>query len=124
VRPDAFFHDTDESKCKNWKTSPNVNPADKSLKKIKARLTELSQRKLTVLTLKDEVGNMSRSLRGWANYFHYRNSSLGMNKVSYHAECWLRNHLMKRYKVKHRKLDTHDFRTENCMNVMVFVKHQ
>ncbi|NOT13281.1 MAG: maturase [Methylococcaceae bacterium] len=82
---------------------PNVKPADKSLKKIKARMTELTQRKRTVLPLKDVVGNMNRSLRGWVNYFHYRNSSEGMRKVRNHAESRLRTHLMKRYKVKDRK---------------------
>ena len=48
------------------------------------------------------MGSVNRSLRGWANYFHYRNSSLSMNKVRNHAEDRLRTHLMKRHKVKDR----------------------
>jgi benzoyl-CoA reductase/2-hydroxyglutaryl-CoA dehydratase subunit BcrC/BadD/HgdB len=84
------------------KPYPNVRPADKSLKKIKARLTELTGRKLTPIPLRDVVGSVNRSLRGWANYFHYRNSSLAMSKVRYHAEDRLRTHLMKRHKVKDR----------------------
>jgi hypothetical protein len=83
-------------------TGPNVRPADKSLKKIKTRLTELTQRHLTAIPLSDIVGNVNRSLRGWANYFHYRNSSLAMSKVRNHAEERLRTHLMKRHKVKDR----------------------
>ena len=84
------------------KLRPNVRPADKSLKKIKARLTELTGRNLTAIPLGDIVGNVNRSLRGWANYFHYRNSSLAMSKVRNHAEDRLRTHLMKRHKVKDR----------------------
>jgi RNA-directed DNA polymerase len=84
------------------KLRPNVRPADKSLKKIKARLTELTQRHLTAIPVSDIVGNVNRSLRGWANYFHYRNSSLSMSKVRNHAEERLRTHLMKRHKVKDR----------------------
>ena len=84
------------------KPYPNVRPADKSLKKIKARLTELTGRKLTAIPLGDIVGSVNRSLRGWANYFHYRNSSLAMSKVRNHAEDRLRTHLMKRHKVKDR----------------------
>jgi RNA-directed DNA polymerase len=84
------------------KLRPNVRPADQSLKKIKARLTELTGRELTAIPLGDIVGNVNRSLRGWANYFHYRNSSLAMNKVRNHAEHRLRIHLMKRHKVKDR----------------------
>jgi len=83
------------------KPYPNVRPADKSLKKIKAKLT-VTQRNLTVIPLSDVVGNVNRSLRGWANYFHYRNSSLAMSKVRNHAEDRLRTHLMKRHKVKDR----------------------
>jgi RNA-directed DNA polymerase len=84
------------------KPYPNVRPANKSLTKIKARLTELTGRKLTAIPLGDIVGSMNRSLRGWANYFHYRNSSLAMSKVRNHAEDRLRIHLMKRHKVKDR----------------------
>ena len=84
------------------KPYPNVRAADKSLKKIKAKLTALTQRKLTVIPLGDIVGNVNRSLRGWANYFHYRNSGLVMNKVRNHAENRLRLHLMKRHKIKDR----------------------
>ena len=84
------------------KPRPNVRPADKSLKKIKARLTELTGRELTAIPLGDVVGSVNRSLRGWANDFHYRNSSLAMSKVRNHAEDRLRTHLMKRHKVKDR----------------------
>ncbi|QWF69798.1 hypothetical protein KEF85_10495 [Methylomonas paludis] len=89
--------------ARTGKPYPNVRPADKSLKKIKARLTELTARNLTAIPLEDVVGRMNRSLRGWANYFHYRNSSQIMGKARQHAEDRLRTHLLKRYKVKNRK---------------------
>jgi RNA-directed DNA polymerase len=95
--------------AKTGKPYPNVRPADKSLKKIKARLTELTGRELTAIPLGDIVGNVNRSLRGWANYFHYRNSSLAMSKVRTHAEDRLRTHLMKRHKVKDRGTGLHRF---------------
>jgi RNA-directed DNA polymerase len=88
--------------ARTGKPYPNVRPADKSLKKIKAKLTELTGRNLTNIPLGDIVGNVNRSLRGWANYFHYRNSSLVMSKARNHAENRLRTHLMKRHKVKDR----------------------
>jgi len=97
--------------AKTGKPYPNVRPADKSLKKIKARLTELTGRELTAIALSDIVGNVNRSLRGWANYFHYRNSSVAMGKVRYHAENRLRTHLMKRHKVKDRGTGLRRFRT-------------
>jgi RNA-directed DNA polymerase len=54
------------------------------------------------MALETMVENVNRSLRGWVNYFHYRNSSLAMNKVSNHAQDRLRTHLMKRHKIKDR----------------------
>jgi RNA-directed DNA polymerase len=63
----------------------------------------LTGRNLTAIPLGDVVGNVNRSLRGWANYFHYRNSSQTMSKVRQHAEDRLRTHLMKRHKVINRK---------------------
>jgi RNA-directed DNA polymerase len=45
---------------------------------------------------------VNRSLSGWANYFHYRNSNQAMEKVKTHAEQRVRAHLMKRHKVKVR----------------------
>ncbi len=89
--------------ARSGKPYPNVRPADKSLKRIKARLTELTDRKLTCIPLSDVVGNVNRSLRGWANYFHFRNSSKMMSKARQHAEDRLRVHLMKRHKVRDRK---------------------
>lgn len=88
--------------AKTGKPYPNVRPADTSLKKIKARLTELTGRELTAMPLSDIVENVNRSLRGWANYFHHRNSSQAMSKVRTHAEDRLRTHLMKRHKIKDR----------------------
>jgi RNA-directed DNA polymerase len=45
---------------------------------------------------------MNATLRGWVNYFHYRNSSKELYKVKEHAEQRLRTHLMKRHTVKDR----------------------
>ena len=97
--------------AKSGKPYPNVRPSDKSVKKIKARLTELTQRELTCIPLEDVVRNVNRSLRGWANYFHYRNSSLAMSKVRNHAEERLRTHLRKRHKVKDRGTALKRFRS-------------
>ena len=84
------------------KPYPHVCPSDKSLKKIKAKLTTLTGRELTPIALDKIVGNVNRSLKGWANYFRYRNSNQIMEKVKTHAEQRLRKHLMKRHKVKDR----------------------
>ena len=87
---------------KSGKSYPHVCPAPKSLAKIKERITQMTARERTPIPLEDIVGSMNATLRGWANYFHYRNSSRVLEKVKTHAEERLRKHLMKRYKVKDR----------------------
>jgi RNA-directed DNA polymerase len=99
--------------AKSGKPYPLVRPSDKAVKKIKARLTELTQRELTCIPLDDVVRNVNRSLLGWANYFHYRNSSLAMSKVRSHAEERLRTHLRKRHKVKDRGSALKRFRSSS-----------
>lgn len=84
------------------KPYPHVCPSDKSLRNIKTKLTALTGRELTPIALEQIVGNVNRSLKGWANYFHYRNSNPVMDKVKTHAEQRMRRHLMKRHKVKDR----------------------
>jgi RNA-directed DNA polymerase len=84
------------------KPYPHVCPADKSLKKIKTKLTAMTGRELTPIPLETIVGNVNRSLRGWVSYFHYRNSNQVMEKVKTHTEQRMRKHLMKRHKVKDR----------------------
>jgi RNA-directed DNA polymerase len=51
------------------KPYPNVRPAHKSLKKIKAKLTKLTGRELIAIPLGDIVGNVNRSLRGLGELF-------------------------------------------------------
>ncbi len=89
---------------RSGKAYPHVCPADKSLMKIKAKLTELTGRELTAIPLKRIVENVNHSLKGWVNYFHYQNSSQAMEKVKTHAEQRLRVHLMNRHKVKDRNV--------------------
>jgi len=84
------------------KPYPHVCPAAKSLMKIKTKLTAMTGRELTPIPLEAMIGNVNQSLKGWVNYFHYRNSNQVMEKVKNHAEQRMRKHLMKRHKVKDR----------------------
>jgi len=90
---------------KSWRTGKSyrhICPAPKSLAKIMDRITQLTGRDRTPIPLEDIVGSMNATLRGWTNYFHYRNSSKALRKVKIHTEVRLRTHLMKRHKVKDR----------------------
>jgi len=51
---------------------------------------------------RDVALTLNASLRGWVGYFHYRHSSKALGKVKTYAEDRLRNHLMKRHKIRNR----------------------
>lgn len=90
---------------KSWKSGksyPHGCPAPKSLAKIKESMKQKTDRRLTPIPLDDVVRNLNASLRGWTGYFHYRNSSQVLDKVKTYAENRLRNHLMKRHKIRNR----------------------
>ena len=87
---------------KSGKSFSHIRPAPKSLAKIKDRIRQLTARERTPIPLENIIGSMNAVLRGWTNYFHYRNSSCVLGKVRTHAEERLRKHLMKRHKVKDR----------------------
>ena len=81
---------------------PHVQPGRRAVKRIKAKLTELTGRKLTPIPLPTVVQRLNQSLRGWSGYFDYRNSTKVFGDVRWHAEERLRTHLRKRHKVKIR----------------------
>ena len=88
---------------KSWKSGnryTHICPAPESLAKIKDRITQLTLRERTPIPLEDITGSMNAALRGWVNYFHYRNSSRILDKVKTHAEERLRTHLMKQHKIR------------------------
>ncbi len=100
---------------KSWKSGnryTHVCPSPKSLAKIKERVKRLTGRERTPIPLADMVGSMNATLRGWTNYFHYRNSSNVLEKVRTHAQERLRTHLMRRHKVKDRGTGMLRFPTE------------
>ncbi|MFV2082339.1 MAG: group II intron reverse transcriptase/maturase [bacterium] len=79
-------------------TYPHVQPSRKSLKKIKDRIARLTHRRRTPVPLDRVVEEVNTVLRGWVNYFHYRNCSNSLSHLKWHVEERLRTHLRKRHK--------------------------
>jgi len=87
---------------RSGKSYPHVQPADKALKKIKARVTELTARCNTPVPFELIVQQLNRLLRGWVGYFHYRNCSTVLEHLKWHVEERLRTHLRKRHRLQSR----------------------
>jgi len=90
---------------------PLVEPSPRSIQRAKARVTQLTARRLTPIPLPDVVETLNQYIRGWVGYFHYRNSSKGLGRVKWHVEERLRTHLRKRHKVKSRAVGYAQFPT-------------
>ena len=82
---------------------PHVQPSKKSLQAIKDRITSLTTRRRTIMSLEWVVNEVNATVRGWVGYFHYRNCSKTMGHIRNHVEQRLITHLRKRHKVRNRK---------------------
>ena len=87
---------------RSGKSYPHVQPGKKAVKRIKAKLTELTGKNRTPLPLPVIVQQVNQVLRGWSGYFHYRNCTKVLGGVRWHTDERLRTHLWKRYKVRQR----------------------
>ena len=79
---------------------PHVQPSKKSLQTIRDRVTLLTRRERTAMPFEWIVNEVNSTVRGWAGYFHYRNSSKPLVQVRRHVENRLITHLRKRHKLK------------------------
>lgn len=82
---------------------PHTEPSRKSIQQIKEKVKSLTDRRLTPVPLNNLTETLNRSLRGWCNYFHHRNSSQALEKVKNFTEERMRTHLRRRHKIKCRK---------------------
>ena len=81
---------------------PHTEPSGKSIQRIKEKVKRLTDRKLTPVPLDGLMETLNRSLGGWCNYFHHRNSTQALEKVKCYTEERMRTHLKRRYKIKCR----------------------
>ena len=91
-----------ETSKRTGKYYPHVQPSKKALQTIKDQVTQLTRRVTTVKPLERIVWEVNTTVRGWVNYFHYRNCSKTMTKVRGHVEARLQTHLRKRHRVRDR----------------------
>ena len=87
---------------KSGKQYPHVEPSEKSAKRIRSRIKFLTGRKRTAVPLSILMAEVNHSLRGWSQYFHYRNCTNVFGKVKFHVEERVRIHLRRRYRLASR----------------------
>jgi len=87
---------------KSGKMYPHVQPSKASLEAIRGRITDLTSRKRTLIPLDELIKEVNETVRGWVEYFHFKNCSRKMLQVRTHLEDRLQTHLRRRYKIRDR----------------------
>ena len=83
---------------RSGKHYPHVEPSTRAIQRIKDRTRELTDRRRSPVPLPQMIGELNRTLRGWSNYFHYRNCSSVLSKVKMHVEERMRTQRRRRHK--------------------------
>jgi group II intron reverse transcriptase/maturase len=87
---------------KSGRRYPHVEPAKKSVQRIRDEVKRLTARRRTPVPLGQVVGEVNQALRGWTGYFHHRNCSAVFARLKWSVEEQMRTHLRKRHGVRHR----------------------
>ena len=96
----AWFDISPDWVSGNW--YPHVEPSERSFQRVKAKCRLLIHRRLTAMPLVQLMARLNRVLRGWCNYFHYRNSSGVLSRLKYFVEGRVRDHMRRRFKLYSR----------------------
>jgi len=87
---------------RSGKLYPHVEPSQRSVKRVKAKVKALTNRRRTLVLLPQLIDEVNDVVCGWSAYFHYQNSSKVMGHVRWFTEERVRKHLRIRYKVRTR----------------------
>ena len=87
---------------RSGKLYPHVEPSQRSVKRVKAKVKALTNRRRTLVPLPQLIDEVNDVVCGWSAYFHYQNSSKVMGHVRWFTEERVRKHLCVRYKVRTR----------------------
>jgi group II intron reverse transcriptase/maturase len=79
-----------------------TRPSLKSVKKVKAKISELLDRKRTRLNEVDVVRRLNRGLQGWANYFCRGPVSIAYRNIDLHTRQSIRKWLAAKHKKRGR----------------------
>jgi RNA-directed DNA polymerase len=93
----GFTFRFDRSLYKQWKMRYlNVFPSEKSLARERDKLRELTARRRSCMPLPRMVGEVSRHLVGWGNYFNYGYPRKAFREINSFTELRLIAHLKRR----------------------------
>ncbi len=87
---------------RSGKLYPHVEPSERSVKRVKAKVKELTNRRRTPVPLPWQIDEVNDVVRGWSAYFHHLHSTKVLRRVKWFTEERVRWHLRCRYQVRTR----------------------
>lgn len=89
-------------RCYSWRDGHaylGTRPSKKSIKRMVASISEVTDRRMLLLDAEEIVGRLNRKLTGWANYFCLGPVSPAYRTLDEHVRLRLRRWLCKKHKV-------------------------
>jgi group II intron reverse transcriptase/maturase len=80
------------------RTFPLIKPSQEAMKRIRAEIRQLTGEKNHTLPEGIVIGNLNEVVRGWVNYFHYRQCSRSMSVLRYYLERRVKIFLKRKHK--------------------------
>jgi RNA-directed DNA polymerase len=74
----------------------NVFPSPKSLKRERAKLRDMTDRRQCLVPVQDLIGRLNRQLRGWANYYAYGYPRKSCRDINHYVRQRLAKHFERR----------------------------
>jgi RNA-directed DNA polymerase len=83
---------------KTAKTFPLIRPSQKSMRRIRAEIRQLTGKRNHTLPEESVIGGLHEIVRGWVNYFYYRHCSRSMSVLKYYLERRVKIFLKRKHK--------------------------
>ena len=96
---------------RSGKFYPHVEPSKHSVRRVKARVKELTDRRRTPIPLPYVISEVNGAVWGWSSYFHHGHSTKVLRQVKWFVEERVRKHVRRRYKVRTRTRGYNQFST-------------
>jgi len=97
---------------RSGKLYPHIEPSKRSAERIKAKVVNLTHRRMTSVPLPLLIDDINDAVRGWCAYFHYHHSTKVLSRVKWFTEERVRKHLRVRHKVRTRTEGYRRFSTD------------
>jgi len=75
---------------------PLISPSEKAVNKVKASIRSYTAREYLIIPVEDTIRNLNSVVRGWTNYFYYRNCGNQIAAVRSFLENRVRKYLRRR----------------------------